>query len=202
MSFKLLAPEVTLALSQVEITGVSEQVQLIFSAIKSGSHVLAIAPKNFGKTNLAIVASFDKVNKELEGAPRVIFICKSIDESVRLYEIMRKIAAPLNVTVDLTHDKGNMVKQRNDIFNGTEIIVGTIKRIHDLYVQNGINFKMLDYLIIDDVEEILSSGKSMEIKRLMEGFGKTQLICLANQKNARIDQFISSTSIDLKVLEF
>ena len=202
MSFKKLAPEVTLALSQVEITGVSEQGQLIFSAIKSGSHVLAIAPKNCGKTNTAIVASFDKVNQELEGAPRVIFICKNIDESLRLYEIMRKIAAPLNVTVDLAHDKGNMVKQRNDIFNGTEIIVGTIKRIHDLYVQNGINFKMLDYLIIDDVEEILSLGKSMEIKRLMEGFGKTQLICLANQKNARIDQFISSTSIDLKVLEF
>jgi ATP-dependent RNA helicase RhlE len=113
---------------------------------------------------------------------------------------MAKIADPLDVTVDLIHDKGNQVKQRNDIFDGTEIIVGTIKRIHDLYVQNGINFKLLDYFILDDLEEILSQGKVMEIKRLIDGFNKTQLICLANEKSARVAQFIESVELDLKTL--
>jgi len=200
MSFKKLLPEVSQALATAEITGVSAFGKVLFSAIKSGSHTLAIAPKNSGKTETAIVASFDKVNKELEGSPRVLYVTSSIDEAIRVNEIMKKIAWSLDVTVDLAHDKGDQVKQRNDIFSGTEIIVGTIKRIHDLYVQNGINFKLLDYLIIDDAEELLSKGKSMEIKRLIEGFSKTQLICLVNQSSARVEQFIESVELDLKVI--
>jgi superfamily II DNA/RNA helicase len=201
MSFKKLLPEVKEALASIEILDVSEFGQELFSTIKSGSHLLALAPKNSGKTETAIVACFNKVNKELDGTPRILFICNSIDAAVNMHKTMSKVALPLDVTVDLAHDKGDMVKQRNAIFDGTEIIVGTIKRIHDLYVQNGINFKLLDYLIIDDFEDVLAQGKVMEIKRLIEGFGKTQLICLANERNARVDKFVGSVELDLKVLE-
>ena len=201
MSFKKILPEVKDALALIEISDLSDYGKQLFSAIKSGSHILAIAPKNSGKTEASIVACFNKVNKELEGSPRILFISKSIDAAVSMHEVMSKAAMPLDVTVDLAHDKGDMVKQRNDIFDGTEIIVGTIKRIHDLYVQNGINFKLLHYLIIDDFEEVLSQGKTMEIKRLIEGFSKTQLICLANERNTRVQQFASSVELDLKVVE-
>jgi superfamily II DNA/RNA helicase len=169
--------------------------------MKSGSHVLANAPKDFGKTEAAIVASFDKVNQQMEGAPRVLYVCSSIEESIRVHEIMTRVAAPLDVTVDLAHEKGNQVQQRNDIFDGTEIIVGTIKRIFDLYVQNGINVKMLEYFIVDDFETILSQGKSMEIKRIIDGMNKARFVGLVNQKNARVTQFIESGTIPLKLVE-
>ena len=201
MSFKKLLPEVKEALKSIEILGVSEFGKALFSTIKSGSHVLALAPEKSGKTEAAIVACFNKVNKELEGSPRVIFICNSIDSAVNMHERMSQVAEQLDVTVDLAHDKGNMVQQRNDIFDGTEIIVGTIKRIHDLYIQNGINFKLLDYLVIDDFEDILMQGRVTEIKRLIESFGKTQLICLANGRSSRVEQFIGSVELDLRILE-
>ena len=201
MSFKKILPEVKDALALIDILDLSDYGKQLFSAIKSGRHILAIAPKNSGKTEASIVACFNKVNKELEGSPRIVFIAKSIDAAVRMHEVMSKAAMPLDVTVDLAHDKGDMVKQRNDIFDGTEIIVGTIKRIHDLYVQNGINFKLLHYLIIDDFEEVLLQGKAMEIKRLIDGFSKTQLICLANERSTRVQQFASSVALDLKAVE-
>jgi superfamily II DNA/RNA helicase len=200
MSFKKILPEVKEALAGVEITDVSEFGKQLFSTIKSGSHILAVAPKNTGKTKAAIVACFNKVNKQLDGSPRILYVCSSIDEAKKIHEMMSLVARPLDVTVDLVHDKGDMVKQRNEIFDGTEIIVGNIKRIFALYVQNGINFKLLDYLIIDDFEDILAQGKSMEIKRLIEGFGKTQLICLANERNTRVQQFVSSVELELKEL--
>jgi superfamily II DNA/RNA helicase len=200
MSFKKILPEVKEALADVEITDVSEFGKQLFSTIKSGSHILAVAPKNTGKTKAAIVACFNKVNKQLDGSPRILYVCSSIDEAKKIHEMMSLVARPLDVTVDLVHDKGDMVKQRNEIFDGTEIIVGNIKRIFALYVQNGINFKLLDYLIIDDFEDILAQGKSMEIKRLIEGFGKTQLICLANERNTRVEQFVSSVELELKVV--
>lgn len=201
MSFKKISSEVVQALSLVEIIDVSEFGKSLFSAIKSGGHIFAQAPKNAGKTQAALVACFNKVNKPTEGAPRILYICASIEESIRVHELMSKIANPLDVTVDLAHDKGDQVLQRNNIFNGTEIIVGTIRRIFDLYVQNGINVQELHYLIFDDLEELLSQGKVMEIKRFIDGVNKTQVICLANQTNTRVEQFLESVEMVFKRLD-
>jgi superfamily II DNA/RNA helicase len=202
MSFKKIAPQVIQALALAEITGLSDYGKQLFTNIKSGGNIFALAPKNSGKTEAAVVACFNKVNKELDGAPRVLYICADVEEAMRLYELMTKVARPLDVTIDLAHDKGDQVKQRNDIFDGTEIIVGTIKRVFDLYVQNGINVQELDYLIFDDLEELLTQGKVMEIKRLIDGMNKTQVICLANEMNTRVEQFVGNVDMEFKLVTF
>jgi superfamily II DNA/RNA helicase len=201
MSFKKIAPRVAEALQVAEITHLSEFGQQLFSAVKSGVHIFALAPIKSGKTTAALVTCFNKVNQQLDGAPRILYVCGSIDAAIGVHERMTPIATKLDVTLDLVHDKGDMVLQRNNIFNGTEIIVGTIKRIFDLYVQNGINVQTLDYIIFDDFDEILTQGKVMEVKRLIEGVQKTQIICLANEKNQRVSYFLESAPLDFKVFE-
>jgi superfamily II DNA/RNA helicase len=177
---------------------VSEYGKTLFSTIKSGANVLAIASKNSGKTTAALVACFNTINKAYEGAPRILFVCANHDAALALSDKMKRVAKPLDVTVDLAHDRGNMIEQRNDIFNGTEIIVGTIKRVFDLYIQNGINTSLLDYLVFDDFDDILLQGKTMEIKRIIDGLGKTQVICLANENTKRVEQFEESSPLIFK----
>lgn len=200
MPFKKMLPEVVEALEFAEVTTISDFGKQVYSSMKAGANLLVTAPKGSGKTNAAIIATFNKVNKQLEGSPRVLYICNTIDEAFRVHGIMTKIAWRLDVTVDLAQDKADMVLQRNNIFNGTEIIVGNAKRIFDLYIQNGINFKLLDYLIIDDFEEILLSGRQMELKRMMEGMYKMQVIFLANSPHKRIEQFMESIDFPVKEL--
>lgn len=201
MSLKKIPAKVAESLASVDITELSDFGKTLLSQIKSGGNIIAHAPENSGKSTAAIVACFNKVNQELEGAPRILYICGSVEDAISKHELMSKIANPLDVTVDLAHEKGDMVKQRNEIFNGTEIIVGTIRRIFDLYVQNGINIQLLDYLIFDDFEDILTQGKIMEVKRLIDGMNKTQTICLINQSNQRVEQFMQSTNMQYKLLE-
>lgn len=84
-----------------------------------------------------------------------------------------------------------MVQQRNDIFDGTEIIVGNPKRIHELYLQNGINLKLLDLFIVDDLSECLSNGKQPELKRLIESLEqKTQLVLLSDNSTKKLESFV------------
>jgi len=200
MSFKKINPLVVQALANAGITQLSDFGQTVFSGIKSGQYICAVAPKGTGKTMSALVACFNKVHSQYEGSPRVLYITSSIEESERVYALMKQIASTLDVTVDLVHEKGDQVKQRNDIFDGTEIIIGTAKRIFDLYVQNGIHVKLLTYFIIDDLELVLEQGKIMEIKRLMDGVQKTQIICLANEQTSRVEQFLMSAPVPFNTL--
>lgn len=200
MSFNKLDQRIKDAFEYGELTEISEFSNSIFKAIKSGSNLYVEHPKESGKTMAAIVSTFYKVNSQLEGSPRVLYICSSIEESVRIYEWMSKIAWRLDTTVDLAHHKGNMVMQRNEIFNGTEIIVGTIKRIFDLYIQNGINFNLLEYFIIDDLDEIMKDSPQMEIKRMVDGLNKAQIIFLANQKHSKAQPLVESLRKDFRTI--
>lgn len=200
MSFKKLDQRILDAFEYGELKEHSEFSNSIYTAIKSGANLYVESPKETGKTIAGIAATFQKVNKQLEGSPRVIYICSSIDEAVRVSEQMSKIAWRLDTTVDLAHHKGNMVLQRNEIFNGTEIIVGTIKRIYDLYIQNGINFNLLECFIIDDLDEMMRDSPQMEIKRMIEGLNKAQVVFMANKKHAKVPAMLENLQIDFRTI--
>lgn len=201
MSFKKIQPEVLDALSLLEITTLEKTGKTVFSQAKSGGNLLVISPEHSGKTTGALVTVFNKVNQEYEGSPRAIVVCSTIDKAVDLHTKMVRVGRRLDVTVDLAHDKGNMLQQRNDIFDGTEIVVGTPKRIYELYLQNGINLNLLELFIVDDLDEVLVAGRHMEIKRLIESLNKAQIIFLANSFNKKTEPFLDSLELPFRVLE-
>lgn len=202
MSFKKLPEEVKEALAKIELTSIDGFAKQIFASIKGGGNFFMSGPKGTGKTTAAIVTTFYRVNKEYEGSPRAIFICSTIDEAVRVYDQMVLVCRSLDITVDLAHDKGNIQQQRNDIFDGTEIIVGTPKRIYELYIQNGINFNLLELFICDDLDEVLLDGRQMELKRMLESLEKCQLLFLSNANNKRVQQFQDAIEQPSRIVEW
>lgn len=202
MPFKKLKPEVVEVLKIIGIEELNDNAKLFFSAIKSGKNSLITAPVATGKTTTAIVSILNKVNQEYEGSPRAVYITDTIEKTENLHKKLAPVCRKLDITVDLVHDKGNMIQQRNDIFDGTEIVIGNPKRIHDLYLQNGINFKLLELFIIDDLDQCLSSGKQPELKRLIESLEeKTQLILFTNVYSKKVSTFVESLEIPMTVIE-
>ncbi len=196
MSFKKMKEEVVEALEIMEITKLEAYSKELFSAIKSGRPIFATAPKNSGKTTAALVAVFNKVNQETEGSPRAVFMSSTVDEVEALGRKTYRPARRLDVTIDLAHDKGSMLQQRNDIFDGTEIIFGSPKRMCELYLQNGVNFKLLDLFIVDDLDECLAQNRAGDIKRMIESLeAKTQVILLTNAFTPRVEAFLESIDI-------
>lgn len=202
MSFKKIKPEVIEALERAQIVSLESEAAQFFKAIKSGRPTYIIAPQNSGKTTASVVAIFNKVNQEFEGSPRAVYLTSSIENAEQVHKRILPAARKLDITVDLIHDKGNMIQQRNDIFDGTEIIIGNPKRIFDIYLQNGINLKLLDLFIIDDLDECLSNIKQAEIKRLIESLEKkTQLVILTNSNTKKAEAFIDALEIPFSVIE-
>lgn len=196
MSFKKLKPEVVEALKSINIESLEDQSKQFFTAIKSGKNSWINSPAGTGKTTAASVAIFNRVNQEYEGSPRAIYITDTIDKAEQVHKRFSLVCRKLDITTDLVHDKGNMVQQRNDIFDGTEIVVGNPKRIFDLYLQNGINLKLLEIVIIDEFELCIQQGRQAELKRLIESLEpKTQVVLLSNEATKKATAFVENLDI-------
>lgn len=196
MSFKKLKPEVVEALKSINIESLEDQSKQFFTAIKSGKNSWINSPAGTGKTTAASVAIFNRVNQEYEGSPRAIYITDTIDKAEQVHKRFSLVCRKLDITTDLVHDKGNMVQQRNDIFDGTEIVVGNPNRIFDLYLQNGINLKLLEIVIIDEFELCIQQGRQAELKRLIESLEpKTQVVLLSNEATKKATAFVENLDI-------
>jgi ATP-dependent RNA helicase RhlE len=162
----------------------------IMTALKSGQHMLASGETGSGKTTAVLFCLLQKISEPGEGSPRGIAICSNDDKAHALFTTLKPLCAKLDLTVDLVHERGNMLQQRNDLFDGTEIIVGTPKRVYDMYIQNGFNVSKLKLFILDDADEIFKKRHKMQISRISESLPKCQhVIFTANSEDIKIKEY-------------
>ncbi len=113
----------------------SELIDQVIKQLKSRSSVVAHAePEEYLDFLWPIVD--DIIPHPEEGSPRAIIVCANNEDARHIEEYFQKAAKAKDLTVDLVVEKGNKLKQRNDLFDGTEIIVGTTRRVCEMYFQN------------------------------------------------------------------
>jgi superfamily II DNA/RNA helicase len=174
MAFENLRPELAELLVEKNFASLNAFENAVIDGIRSGRNTLAEGPEGSGKTTAALVAVLQKVTEAAEGSPRAIIVCATDQKAYDLHAELSKYCRWLDLTVDLAHDRGNILQQRNDIFDGTEIIVATPKRLYELYIQNGFNVGKLKLLILDDMVDQFRTGHKMHLIRLFESLPKCQ----------------------------
>lgn len=163
----------------------------VIDGMKAGKNLLIEGHEGAGKTTSIIVSLVQKITEAGEGSPRAIVICSTDDKAHAMHALLEKICRPLDLTVDLAHDRGNKLQQRNDIFDGTEIIVGTSRRLQELYIQNGFNVSKLKLFVLDDAIELVKGGYKTQISRIAESLPKCQyLLASASFSDQRIVEFL------------
>ena len=135
----------------------------------------------------------DCIPEPQEGSPRGIVIC-SDDQTARSFsEFLEKPFRTLDLTLDLIVEKGQRVRQRNDLFFGTELIVGTPKRICEMYFQNGFNIGELKLFMLLDLNTILKQGNKGFVNRLSESLPKCKKVVVETQeREKRVTEYIKS----------
>ncbi len=190
MSLTKLRPELIELLPDKGISELNDFQAKILTAVRSGKNVLVEGPEGAGKTTAAFVSVLQKVDQPGEGSPRAIVVCATDQEAIELHKRFVDSCRSLDLTIDLAHEKGNMLQQRNDIFDGTEIIVGTPKRIYDLYIQNGFNVSKLKLFVLDDAVELFKKGYKMQLSRLSDSMKCQHLLFSHSFKERRIEEYL------------
>ncbi len=163
----------------------------IVKAIKAGQSAMCISsfPTSFTLIQDLIL---QVIPAPEEGAPRIIVVCA---DNLFAQELANQLAPFIKVrdlTLDLLLEKGNKVKQRNDLYDGTEIIIGTSRRVCEMYFQNGFNISKLKLFIVLQMDVQVKYGWRGFIGRIAESLPKCkQLLFMENSNDERIENYVA-----------
>ena len=180
-------------LLQLEITEPTAVQREALPKLKSGSDVFVIAPKLSGKTTLSIIYLLHKLKTELEeeDIPRAIVIVPTKEKALMYKELLENLGSYSHLRVKCAFSDEDLERQRDEIYKGADVVVGTAKRLGELYSGTGLNIKLMNTIVIDDFDEITKQDALAQIERL----------AIANPKVQKL--FITTTlpSLMVKIIE-
>ena len=165
----------------------------ILSKIKGGANVFGIGPKGCGKTSSLIISVVQKLKgKAFEDAPRVLIFVKDKQAALDLEREFNAYTSNTDLRVYCAYEEHDFEKQREEIYYGVDIVIGTPKRISKIFFSNGINLGQLQLFIIEDAEFLFRNNFLSDVARISESISKCQYLIFSNKFDARFERFQNS----------
>jgi superfamily II DNA/RNA helicase len=109
-----------------------------------------------------------------DDAPRILIVAPNKDICLWIESMWLKISKRTQMIHTLVFEQGDKVKQRIALFNGADIVIGTPKRLNEMYFQNGLNINKLKYFIVFEAEKCVKASSVIHIARMTDSFPKCQ----------------------------
>ena len=193
MPFKKLKPLLKDILEHLNIEEATAFQKKVIPKIKSGANVFAVAPKDSGKTTALIIVTLQKL-KDYEDYdnPRVVIFVKNKAAALALEEKFEPFIKHMNLTSYSVYDEQQEQKQKDIIYEGIDIVIGTATRINKLYLMNGINLNDMNTIIVDDAHELPRIDFAKDIVRISDSFPKCQFIVFSTDYDEKLKSLKNS----------
>lgn len=161
----------------------------ILSKIRGGKDLFVIAPKNAGKTTSIVISVINKLKEAFEDAPRALIFVKDKEEALNLAEIFNKYKRGTDLRVYCAYEEHNIDLQREEIYEGTDIVIATPKRLNRIFYLNGINLNKLQMCIVEDAEFLFRNNNFAEVTRTPESIGRCQYLIFSDYFDNRFERW-------------
>jgi superfamily II DNA/RNA helicase len=193
MPFKKLKPLLKDILEHQNIEEATPFQKIVIPKIKSGANVFAVAPDNNGKTTSIILTTLQKLKDyEDHDNPRVIIFVKDKVAALALQEQFEVFTEHMNLTVYSVFEEQGLQAQKDIIYEGVDIVIGTSKRLSKLYLMNGINLNDMNTIIIEDANFLPRIDFAADIVRISESFPKCQYIVFSTDYDEKLKSLKNS----------
>tara|TARA_B100000795_G_scaffold268708_1_gene256269 strand:+ start:3074 stop:3685 length:612 start_codon:yes stop_codon:yes gene_type:complete len=183
MNLKKLIPELV---SRLEDTGFDKDPKKIQSAsipqIKSGADLYIIAPKASGKSTAIVMGVIQQLKAPFEEAPRAIIMVATKEKAFELEEQFEILGKHTELRTFTVFDQGVIQYQKDMIFEGLDILIGTPKRLHELVKVDGVRLANLKMFVVDDLDSFTLVQYPL-IYHVADSIPKSQFIMVANSWN-------------------
>lgn len=155
--------------------------------IKSGVDLFVVSPEESGKSTAIVIGIIQLLKKAGEEAPRAIVMASSRDKAFELEEQFKLLGAHTNLRTFTVFDKGIIQYQKDMIYEGLDILIGTPRRINELLSITGIPTSDLKVLAVDDAESLFTNNYHPVVYRIADRTKKLQFLIFANKWHEKFD---------------
>jgi ATP-dependent RNA helicase RhlE len=162
-----------LTLNQISLE--TEIQSFCFSKVKSGGDNLVLTSKAEDVLISVLAGMVEVLQKPADDdAPRMLIVAPNKDVCLWIESMWLKISKRTQMIHTLVFEQGDKVKQRIALFNGADIVIGTPKRLNEMYFQNGLNINKLKYFVVFEAEKCVKASSIIHIARMTDSFPKCQ----------------------------
>ena len=130
--------------------------------IMSGRDVIAQAQSGTGKTATFSIGALAAVNMELR-EPQILVLSPTRELAVQIQKVMLAFGDYMNVQVHACIGGGSVGVDIRKLDNGVHVVSGTPGRMTDMLTRGHLRTRSIKMLILDEADEMLSSGFVQQI---------------------------------------
>lgn len=163
-----------------------------FPIVMSGSDVVGIAQTGTGKTFAYLLPILNMLSFSKEIHPKAVILVPTRELVVQVVEEAEKLAKYSGIRVLGVFGGKSMLRQKDALAQGTDILVATPARLYDLILTKAVQLKSVKKLVIDEVDVMLDLGFRFQLVNIFELLPhKRQNIMFSATMTDDIDIFIS-----------
>ena len=166
--------------------------QASYSTILGGVDFVGIAQTGTGKTIAYLLPILQDLKYSDQPHPRVLILAPTRELVIQIVQEIEKLTAYLSVRVlGVYGGSNNIKKQKRELAEGLDIVVGTPRRLYDLALTN-LNLKGVKKLIIDEVDIMLDFGYKAQLQNIFERLpAKRQNILFSATMTTYVDELMN-----------
>ncbi len=192
MFFKKILPQLDINLQAKEIVEPNDLQKLIIPKIKGGQNINVLADKGSGKTTITLTMVINKLKYPQGDNPRALIFVKDKTSALKVEQQFNELAKRTGLRVYPIFEEQQLDKQKDAVYLGVDVVIGTPKRLAKLYYLNGLNLRELQMFIVEDADFLESSALHSDMIRISESIDKCQYLILSSKTNNRIDRIKAS----------
>jgi superfamily II DNA/RNA helicase len=159
-----VGPRILAALAE---QGIDEPVQVQAEAIPAlmdGRDVVIEAPTGSGKTLAFLIPLVERLHGGGAG-PRALIVTPTRELALQVEKVLRSLSTDLRSTV--LYGGVGYATQKLALRRGVDVVVGTPGRIIDMLGQGLVSLSRVEYLVLDEADEMLDAGFAPSVERIL-----------------------------------
>lgn len=160
----------------------------IIPRILGGQELICIAPEGSGRTTAMACGVLMKVKFADGTAPRALILVPKKEDVLELVNLFKQLAEEMDVRIVGLYSNSGIEGQKEQLAEGSDIVIGTPDRVLALYLRTGINLNKLQQFIIDDAELVVKQGLAGQIHELSVGLPKCQRIIFTEVLHEKLER--------------
>ena len=176
------------------------QLQCI-AKINGGFDVIGIGPLNSGRSSTVVISTVQKLQRAFEDAPRALILVADMEKALAMKEQFILFTKDTDLRTYCVYEEGKIDKQAEEVYVGTDILIGTPKRVLDLYFLRNLNLNKIKLFVIDDAEMMPKIAAQGHIDRLALSLPKCQHLVFTNDLNEKVEKLMKKFIVSPQIIE-